>query len=104
MSSMKVCRSGTSVCSRARARTSSSVGPTSKSAATCIQDLERVGQGYPSPGKEDVEVVEHVGRLFAHALVRLFTDRTHHLLRLLLHLLAVQRGVGQELCGVAAGG
>ena len=34
----KVCRRGTSVCSRASSRTSSSVGPTSKSAATAMCD------------------------------------------------------------------
>ena len=43
-SSMKVWRSGTSVCSRASSRTSSSDGVSSRSAATAIQHLERVAE------------------------------------------------------------
>src|SRR3954449_504519 len=69
MSSMNVCLSGTSVCSRASSRTSSSVGPTSKSAATGIEHLERVGHRKSPPREQYVEVVEHVGRLLAHPLV-----------------------------------
>src|SRR3954468_4728737 len=66
VSAMKVWRSGTSVWSRASARTSSSDGPTSSralSAATAIQHLERLGQGDAACRQQHVEVVEHVGGL-----------------------------------------
>src|SRR3954464_3288396 len=102
---MKVWRSGTSVCSRASSRTSSSVGPTSspaRSAATAIEDLERVRERHAARLHQDVEVVEHVGGLLAHALVRLVAGGAHDLLGLLLHLLADQGGVGQKRGGVAA--
>src|SRR3954469_7653236 len=62
VSAMKVWRSGTSVCSRASARTSSRLGPTSKparSAATAIEYLERVGEGETPGGHQHLEVVEH---------------------------------------------
>src|SRR3954452_12845585 len=72
VSAMKVWRSGTSVApARASSRTSSSVGLTSsppRSAATAIQDLERVGDRQAAARQQHVEVVEHVGRLLAHAL------------------------------------
>src|SRR5688500_1481456 len=101
---MKVCRSGTSVWSRASARTSSSDGPISSralSAATAIQDLERVGQGQAPPREQHAEVVEDVRGLLAHALVRLLACRAHHLLGLLLDLRAGERAVGQQPRGVA---
>src|SRR3954451_5692974 len=82
VSAMKVWRSGTRVWSRASARTSSSDGPTSSralSAGTAIQDLDRVRQGQPSRRQQDAEVVEHVGGLLAHALVRLLARRAHDL-------------------------
>src|SRR4051812_36112094 len=103
VSAMKVWRSGTSVCSRASSRTSSSDGPTSSpapSAATAIEDLERVREGQAPRGHQHVEVVEHVSGLLAHALVRLLARGAHHLLRLLLDLLPGERGVRQQLGGV----
>src|SRR3954468_15308902 len=90
MSSMNVCRSGTSVYSRASSRTSSSVGPTSKSAATAIQHLEGLGHRQAAAGEQHVEVVEHVGGLLAYALVRFLARRARDLLGLLPHLLPVQ--------------
>src|SRR3954465_14866788 len=101
MSSMNVCRSGTSVWSRASSRTSSSVGPTSKSAATAIQHLERIGHRQPAPREQYVEGVEHVGRLLAHSFIRLLAYRPRNLPRLLLHLLARERRVGEQAGGVA---
>src|SRR5215208_1094095 len=97
---MKVWRTGTSVWSRASARTSSSDGPTSspplRSAATAIEDLERVGQRQPARGHQDVEVVEHVGGLLADALVALLARRARDLLRLLLDLRADPRRLRQQ--------
>src|SRR4051794_8218593 len=104
VSLMKVWRSGTTVWPSASARTSSRLGLTSSSAATGIELLEGVRERHAARGKQNGEVVEHVGRLLAHALVRLGRRRARHLLRLLLHLLADPRRVGQQLGGVAAGG
>src|SRR5437763_1317508 len=100
---MKVWRRGTSVWSRASLRTSSSDGPTSSpalSAATAIQNLERVREGQAARGHQHVEVVEHVGGLLAHALVGLLACGASHLLGLLLDLLAGEGRVGEQLGGV----
>src|SRR3954453_11412288 len=106
---MKVCRRGTSVWSRASVLTSSSEGPTSmpppaRSAATAIEDLEGLRDRQAARGHQHAQVVEHVGGLLAHALVRLLARRAHDLLGLLLDLLADPCGVGQELCRVAGTG
>src|SRR4051795_8831327 len=99
---MKLWRSGTSVWSRASMRNSSSDGPTSRpparSAATAIEDLEGLRDRQAARGHQHAQVVEHVGGLLAHALVRLLARRAHDLLGLLLDLLADPCGVGQELC------
>src|SRR5919107_165390 len=60
-SAMNVWRTGTSVCSRASSRTSSSDGVSSSSTATAIQDLVGVAQLHPALGQQDGQVVEHVG-------------------------------------------
>src|SRR3954447_13467159 len=73
-SSMKLCRSGMSVWSRASARTSSRLGDTSssaRSATAAIQLLESVGEGEPARRQEHREVVQHVRRLLPDPLVRL---------------------------------
>src|SRR5690349_7247622 len=101
---MKVWRSGTTVWPSASARTSSRLGLTSRSAATCIELLEGVGERQVARGEQHGEVVQHVGSLLAHALVRLGRRGARHLLSLLLHLLADARRVGQQLGGVAPGG
>src|SRR3954469_6549366 len=103
-SSMKVWRSGTSVCSCASSRTSSRLGPTSRSAvsaATAIQLLEGVLEREPARGEQHAEVVQNVGGLLAHARFGLLARRSGDLLGLLAHLLADQRRVRQQLRGVA---
>src|SRR5256885_10126684 len=101
---MNVCRSGTSVCSRASSRTSSRLGPTSRSAvsaATAIQLLERVLERQAARGQQDGEVVEDVGGLLAHALVRLLARGARDLLGLLADLVADLGRVGQQPCRIA---
>src|SRR4051794_38800687 len=96
---MNVCRSGTSVWSRAKARTSSRLGPTSRSAvsaATAIQLLEGVLERQAARGQQHAQVIEHVGRLLAHTLVRLVARRARDLLGLLAHLLADERRIREE--------
>src|SRR4051812_16445960 len=105
---MKVWRNGTSECSAARARASSSVGVTNGDcprllrAATGIQNLERVGQRKVTRGEQHGQVVEDVGGLLGHTLVGFLARGARDLLGLLLDLLADQRRVGQELLGPAA--
>src|SRR5881275_1446403 len=101
---MNVCRSGTTLCSRASSRTSSRLGWTSMSAATGIQLLERVGQRQAARGEQHGEVVEHVGGLLAHALVGLALRRARYLLGLLAHFRADARRIGEQLRRVATGG
>src|SRR3954454_7554545 len=101
---MKVWRSGTSVCSRASSRTSSSDGPTSSpapSAATAIEDLERVRQRQATRGQQHIEVVEHVGGLLAHALVGLLPRGAGELLGLLLDLGPREGGIAKQARRVA---
>src|SRR6476661_5046336 len=99
---MKVWRSGTRLCSRASSRTSSSDGETSRpSLATGIELLEGVGVGHVARGQQHGEVVEHVGRLLADALVGLLARRARDLLGLLADLLADERRIGQQLRRVA---
>src|SRR4051812_7527182 len=101
---MNVCRSGTSVCSLASARTSSRLGAMSRlaaSAATAIEGLEHVGETEPARGEQDGEVVQDVGRLVGDAVIALLSGRARHLLGLLLDLRADLRRVGKELRCVA---
>src|SRR4051812_39353359 len=104
-SSMKRWRSATRLCSRAKARTSSSEGSTrraARSAATAIEDLLGVGQCAPAAVEEDREVVEDVGRLLVDAVVGLLAGRARDLLGLLLHLGADARRIVEQLDGVGA--
>src|SRR5207248_10290137 len=103
-SSMKLWRSGISVCSRASSRTSSSVGAISSSAlpaATAIELLEGIRHRQPPRREQHGEAVEHVGRLLLQPLVRLAGRGPRGLVGLLAHLLADPRGIGEELCRVA---
>src|SRR5919198_1335570 len=104
---MKVCRTGTSACSRAKRRASSSEGTSLSSAAsatTLIEHRESVGEAQPAGRQQDREVVEHVGCLLGHALIRLVERGTGNLLGLLAHLLLTQVGVREQSGGVAVGG
>src|SRR4051795_2235259 len=104
VSAMKVWRSGTSVYSRASSRTSSSDGPTSipaSSAATAIEDLERIRQRQASRGQQHVEVVEHVGGLLALTLGRPRPRGPGDLLGLLLPLGPREGGIGKQARRVA---
>src|SRR4051794_25612283 len=96
---MKVWRSGTSECSAASARASSSDGRISKpwSAATGIQYLERVGQRKITRGEQHGQVVEDVGGFLGHALVGLLARSACDLFGLFLDLLADQRRIRQQL-------
>src|ERR671935_192443 len=100
---MNVCRSGTTLCPRASSRTSSMLGWTSMSAATGIQLLERVLQREAARGEQHGEVIEDVGGLLAHPLVRLAGRGARHLVRLLAHLVTDARRVLEKLRRVAAG-
>src|SRR5829696_3416065 len=97
---MKVWRSGTSECSRASSRTSSSDGVSSRSTATAIQHLEDVGQLDAAGREEHGQVIEHVGGFLRQALVGLVARRPCDLLRLLLDLRADELGVREQLAGV----
>src|SRR5689334_8739560 len=87
-SSMNVCVIGMRLWSPASARASSTPGVTgSASAATLKQHLLGVREAEAARGEQDGEVVEHVGGLLGHPLVRLLPRRAGDLLGLLLHLL-----------------
>src|SRR3954470_66967 len=105
-SSTKVWRTGTSACSRASARASSSEGVTfgaaPGSAATAKEHLLGVPEPQPARREQHEQVVQHVGGLLGHALVGLLSRRAGDLLGFLLDLLADVRRVGQELRGVRA--
>src|SRR4051794_38436601 len=104
---MKLWRTGTRLCSRARARTSSRLGATGSAAGaagTTIEDLLRVGQAAVAAVEEDRQVVEDVGRLLVDAVVGLLARGTRDLLGLLLDLRADARRVVEELDGVGAVG
>src|SRR4051812_50160614 len=71
---MKLWRTGTRLCSRASARTSSRLGETGSaagSAATAIEDLLRVGQAAVAAVGKDRQGGEGVGRLLVDAGVGL---------------------------------
>src|SRR3954454_19834365 len=100
---MKVWRSGTSECSAASARASSSDGRMSiASAATGIQHLVGVAEREVARCEQHGQVVEHVGHLLCNALVGLLASGARHLLGLLLDLLADERRLGQQLRRPAA--
>src|SRR3954466_14595088 len=87
-SSMKVWRTGTRLCSRASARTSSRDGDTGSAAgstATAIEHLLGVGQGAAAAVEQHGQVVEDVGGLLVDAVVRLLARGAGDLLGLLLN-------------------
>ena len=90
-SSTNVWRTGTRLCSRASAATSSRDGPTPsrscRSAATATEHLLGVGEREAAAAQQDAQVVEQVGGLLGHALVGLLARGAGDLLRLLLDLL-----------------
>src|SRR3954471_6722912 len=105
-SSMNVWRTGTRLCSRASARTSSSDGETGSaagSAAAAIEHLLGVGQRAAAAVEQHGQVVEDVGGLLVDAVVGLLARGAGDLLGLLLDLCADQRRVVEELDGVRAG-
>src|SRR3954468_21253547 len=109
-SSMKVWRSGTRLCRRARSRTSYSDGVTRRrwgwragsawSATAAKEHLLRVGECPAAAVEQDREVVEHVGGLLVDAVVGLLARGAGDLLGLLLHLGADERRVLQQRDGV----
>src|SRR3954447_19823440 len=104
-SSMKLWRTGTRLCSRASARTSSRLGETGSaagSAATAIEHLLRVGQAAVAAVEQDRQVVEDVRRLLVDAVVGLLARGARDLLGLLLDLRADARRVVEELDRVRA--
>src|SRR4051794_16807962 len=104
-SSMKLWRTGTRLCSRASARTSSRPGETGSaagSAATAIEHLLRVGQAAVAAVEQDRQVVEDVRRLLVDAVVGLLARGARDLLGLLLDLRANAWRVVEELDGVRA--
>src|SRR5918994_1237960 len=104
-SSMKVWQTGIRLCSPASARASSTPGVTSRwSAATVKQGPLGVGELQAARAQQHGQVVEHVGGLLGDALVGLLAGGAGDLLGLLAHLLARERGVGQQPRGVRAAG
>src|SRR3954454_13013085 len=104
-SSMKLWRTGTRLCSRASARTSSRLGETGSaagSAATAIEHLLRLLERAVAAVEKDRQVVEDVGRLLVDAVVGLLAGGARDLLGLLLDLRADARRVVEELDGVGA--
>src|SRR3954468_15161050 len=102
-SSMNECVTGIKLWSPSSARASSSVGDTSRCSATAvIEHLLGVLERQPAAVEEHGEVVEHVGGLVGHALVGLLARGAGDLLGLLLHLLADERRVREQLVGVRA--
>src|SRR4051795_8177276 len=102
---MKLWRTGTRLCSRASARTSSRLGETGSaagSAATAIEHLLRLLERAVAAVEEHRQVVEDVGRLLVDAVVGLLAGGTRDLLGLLLDLRADARRVVEELDGVRA--
>src|SRR4051812_28212542 len=102
---MNVWRTGTRLCSRASARTSSSDGSTrtaAGSAATAIEHVLGVGERAVAAVEQDGQVVQDVGGLLVDAIVGLLAGRAGHLLGLLLDLGADLRRVVEQLDGVRA--
>src|SRR3954454_18939553 len=104
-SSMKLWRTGTRVCSRASARTSSRLGETGSAAgstATAIEHLLRLLQRAVAAVEQHGQVVENVGGLLVDAVVGLLAGGARDLLGLFLDLRADARRVVEELDGVGA--
>src|SRR5215203_1025377 len=102
-SSMNVWVTGIRLCSPASARASSTPGVTSStSAATVKQHLLGVRESQPAGPQEHGQVVEHVGGLLRDPLVGLLAGGAHDLLGLLLHLLAREGLVREQLGRVGA--
>src|SRR4051812_18385789 len=102
---MNVWRTGTRLCSRASARTSSRPGETGSaagSAATAIEHLLRVSEAAVAAVEKDRQVVQDVGRLLVDAVVGLLAGGARDLLGLLLDLRADAGRVVEELDGVGA--
>src|SRR3954452_25315359 len=102
---MKLWRTGTRLCSRASAWTSSRLGETGSaagSAAAAIEHLLRVGQAAVAAVEQDRQVVEDVGGLLVDAVVGLLPGGARDLLGLLLDLRADARRVVEELDGIRA--
>src|SRR5262249_4097910 len=94
---------GMTLYSPASCAASSTLGVTSSPSATAgNQHLLGVGQAEPAALEQHREVVEHVGGLLGHPLAGLLARGPHHLLGLLLHLLADPRRVGQQRGRVGA--
>src|SRR3954464_10089791 len=96
---MRLWRTGTRLCSRASARTSSRLGETGSaagSAATAIEHLLRLLERAGAAVEEARQVVEGVGRLLVDAVVGLLAGGTRALLGLLLDLRADARRVVEE--------
>src|SRR3954453_11676062 len=79
-------------------------GTTFGSATAAKEHLLGVLQAEPAAAQQHRQVVEDVGRLLGHALVRLLAGRAGDLLGLLLDLLADAPRIGEQLGGVGAGG
>src|SRR5690348_602526 len=79
-------------------------GTTFGSATAANEHLLGGGQAEPAAAQQHRQVVEDVGRLLGHALVRLLAGRPGDLLGLLLDLVSDPARVGQQLRGVRAGG
>src|SRR4051812_41006035 len=105
-SSRYVWETGTRLCAAASSRTCSRSGRTpsrsSASAATGTEHLFGVGEAQAAAAQQHGEVVEHVRGLLGDALVALLAGGARDLLRLLLHLLADERRVGEQAGGVGA--
>src|SRR6218665_1730534 len=92
---MNECVIGTRLWSPGRFLASSSVGDTSRCSATAAKEhLLGVGEAEAAALEQQREVVEVVGGLFGHALVRLLAGGAGDLLGLLLDLLADERRGG----------
>src|SRR5690242_4768647 len=102
-SSMKVWQTGIRLWLPASARASSTPGVTCNwSAATLKQDPLGVGEPQAAGAQQHGQVVEDVGGFLGDALVGLLAHGAGDLLGLLLHLLAREGGVGEQLGRVAA--
>src|SRR4051794_14839919 len=102
---MKLWRTGTRLCSRASARTSSRLGETGSAAgstATAIEHLLGVLERPPAAVEQDGQVVEDVRGLLVDAVVGLLARGARDLLGLLLDLRAYARRVVEQLDRVRA--
>src|SRR3954464_5852144 len=96
---MKLWRTGTRLCSRASARTSSRLGETGSAAgstATGTEHLLRLLGGSGATVEQHRQVIEDVGRLLVDAVVALLAGGARDLLGLLLDLRAGARRIVEE--------